>query len=108
VAPRHHDTRAGRSNVYVALNGQHYPTLDVAQKVGAPTLNIGLFIDAIINFLIIALVVFWIGKAAARLIRREAEQPTVPPHPTRTEILLEEIRDRLPARTSAAPAIDKT
>ena len=86
------------SNIFVALNGQDYPTLDAAQKAGAPTLNIGLFINAIINFLIIAFVVFWIGKAAARLIRKEAAEPTVPPQPTRSEVLLEEIRDRLPPR----------
>ena len=86
------------SNIFVALNGQDYPTLDAAQKAGAPTLNIGLFINAIINFLIIAFVVFWIGKAAARVIRKEAAEPTVPPQPTRSEILLEEIRDRLPPR----------
>jgi large conductance mechanosensitive channel len=46
---------------------------------------------------IIAFVVFWIGKAAARLIRKEAAEPTVPPPPTRAEVLLQEIRDRLPA-----------
>jgi large conductance mechanosensitive channel len=86
------------SNIFVALNGQDYPTLDAAQKAGAPTLNIGLFINAIINFLIIAFVVFWIGKAAARVIRKEAAEPTVPPQPTRSEVLLEEIRDRLPLR----------
>ena len=85
------------SNVFVALNGEHYPTLDAAQKAGAPTLNIGLFINAIINFLIIAFVVFWIGKAAARMMRREAAAPTVPPAPTRSEVLLEEIRDLLDA-----------
>ena len=85
------------SNVFVALNGEHYPTLDAAQKAGAPTLNIGLFINAIINFLIIAFVVFWIGKAAARMMRREAVAPMVPPAPTRSEVLLEEIRDLLDA-----------
>jgi large conductance mechanosensitive channel len=83
------------SNIFVALNGQHYPTLDAAQKAGAPTVNIGLFINALINFLIIALVVFWLGKAAARLMRREAEAPSAPPAPTRSEVLLEEIRDVL-------------
>ena len=87
------------SNVFVALNGQHYPTLEAAQKAAAPTVNIGLFINALINFVIIAFVVFWIGKAAARLIRREAEAPTVPPAPTRSEVLLEEIRDLLKARS---------
>jgi len=87
------------SNVFVALNGQHYPTLDAAQKAGAPTVNIGLFINALINFVIIAFVVFWVGKAAARMIRREAVAPTVPPAPSRSEVLLEEIRDLLKART---------
>ena len=85
------------SNVFVALNGQHYPTLEAAQKAAAPTVNIGLFINALINFAIIAFVVFWIGKAAARLMRREAEAPTVPPAPSRSEVLLEEIRDLLKA-----------
>ena len=85
------------SNVFIALNRQSYPTLEAAQKAGAPTLNIGLFINALINFLIIALVVFWIGKAAARLIRQEAEAPSAPPAPTRSEVLLEEIRDALRA-----------
>ena len=87
------------SNIFVALNGQSYPTLDAAQKAGAPTVNIGLFINALINFVIIAFVVFWVGKAAARLMRREAEAPSAPPPPTRSEVLLEEIRDLLKART---------
>ena len=86
------------SNIFIALNGQHYPTLDAAQKAGAPTVNLGLFINALINFAIIALVVFWIGKAAARLMRREAEAPSAPPAPTRSEVLLEEIRDLLKTR----------
>jgi len=86
------------SNIFVALNGQHYPNLAAAQQAGAPTVNVGVFINTLINFIIIALVVFWVGKGAARLMRREAAQPTVPPPPSRTEVLLEEIRDRLPPR----------
>ena len=86
------------TNIFVALNGQSYPTLDAAQKAGAPTVNIGLFINALINFVIIAFVVFWVGKAAARLMRREAEAPSAPPAPTRSEVLLEEIRDLLKTR----------
>ncbi|HEX3536011.1 MAG TPA: large conductance mechanosensitive channel protein MscL [Stellaceae bacterium] len=87
------------TNIFVALNGQSYPTLDAAQKAGAPTVNIGLFINALINFIIIAFVVFWVGKAAARLMRREAEAPSAPPAPTRSEVLLEEIRDLLRPRS---------
>ncbi len=41
------------SNVFWALNGQHYATLAEAQKAGAATLNLGLFINAIINFVIV-------------------------------------------------------
>lgn len=86
------------TNIFIPLNGQHYPTLDAAQKAGAPTVNIGVFINALINFLIVAFVVFWVGKAAARLMRREAEAPSAPPAPTRSEVVLEEIRDLLKAR----------
>jgi large conductance mechanosensitive channel len=39
------------SNIFIPLNGQHYESLDAAQKAAAPTINIGLFINAIINFL---------------------------------------------------------
>lgn len=87
------------TNIFVALNGQSYPTLDAAQKAGAPTVNIGIFINALINFVIIAFVVFWVGKAAAQLMRREAEAPSAPPAPTRSEVLLEEIRDLLKGRS---------
>ena len=90
------------SNIFVALNGEHYPSLDAAQKAGAPTLNVGLFVNAVINFLIIAFVVFWIAKTATRLMRREAVAPTVPPAPSRSEVLLEEIRDTLQARRAAS------
>ena len=92
------------TNIFVALNGQHYPTLDAAQKAGAPTVNIGVFINALINFVIIAFVVFWVGKAASRLMRQEAAAPTVPPAPTRSEILLEEIRDLLKRPSPEMPA----
>jgi large conductance mechanosensitive channel len=95
------------SNIFVALNGQHYPTLADAQKAGAPTVNIGLFINALINFIIIAFVVFWIGKAAARVMRREAAEPTAPPVPTASEVLLGEIRDILEAdRVQRQPAAE--
>jgi len=67
------------------------------------TLGSGLFINALINFLIIAFVVFWIGKAAARLMRCEAETPSAPPTPTRSEVLLDEIRDLLSKQSAEPP-----
>jgi large conductance mechanosensitive channel len=79
------------SNVFVALNNEHYATLEDARRAGAPTLNIGLFINAIIQFVIVSFAVFWVVKALTRLkIREDAVAK-----PSKTETLLEEIRDTL-------------
>src|SRR3954471_11566916 len=63
------------SNIFVSLNGQHYDSLDAAQKAGAPTLNIGLFINAMINFVIVSFAIFWVVKAMSRLTRKEEPPP---------------------------------
>ncbi len=81
------------TNVFVPLNGKHYDTLAQAQAAGAPTVNIGLFINAVIQFLIMALVIFWVVKAMARLNLRDLGAAAPPP--TKTELLLTEIRDLL-------------
>jgi large conductance mechanosensitive channel len=80
------------SNVFITLNGQHYATLADAQHAGAPTLNLGLFINAIINFVIIGFAIFWVVKALTRLHVREEAQAG-----PKTEELLSEIRDILKA-----------
>jgi large conductance mechanosensitive channel len=80
------------SNVFVALNGKHYDTLDLAKAGGAATVNIGLFVNAVIQFLIMAFVIFWVVKMVSRLYR---PKPAAPPPPTATELLLTEIRDLL-------------
>jgi large conductance mechanosensitive channel len=86
------------SNLFVALNGQHYDSLADAQRAGAPTLNVGLFINAIINFLIVGFAIFWLVKALTRLHLREDAQPG-----PKTETLLVEIRDILKAQAGTAP-----
>jgi large conductance mechanosensitive channel len=80
------------SNIFIPLNGQHYASLDAAQKAAAPTINIGIFINTIINFLIISFAIFWVVKAMSRVVRKEAPPE---PGPTKTELLLAEIRDLL-------------
>ena len=55
------------SNFFISLNGQHFDNLADAKKAGAPTLNYGLFINTMIEFLIIALVIFIIVKQVNRL-----------------------------------------
>jgi large conductance mechanosensitive channel len=82
------------SNIFYALNGQHYDSLTDAQKAGAPTVNIGVFINTVINFIIVALAVFWLVKVISRVIHREKAAAA----PARSEILLEEIRDILKQR----------
>ncbi|HST75352.1 MAG TPA: large conductance mechanosensitive channel protein MscL [Acetobacteraceae bacterium] len=82
------------SNIFFPLNGQHYDSLDAAQKAGAPTVNIGVFINTIINFVIIAFAVFWLVKLISTMIHKEKASAA----PARSEVLLEEIRDLLKQR----------
>ena len=86
------------SNVFFALNGQHYANLADAQKAGAPTINLGLFINSIIQVLIVSFAVFWLVKALTRLNVRHEETTTEPPPPSKSEVLLAEIRDLLKSR----------
>ena len=86
------------NNIFIPLNGQHYKSLDAAQKAAAPTINIGIFINTIINFVIISFAIFWVVKAMSRVVRKEAPPA---PGPTQTEVLLAEIRDLLATPTSA-------
>src|SRR5512147_862109 len=54
------------SSLFVSLNGQHYDTLAAAKAAGAPTLNYGLFINTVIDFLIVGFAIFlvirWVNK----------------------------------------------
>ena len=86
------------TNIFVTLKGQSEPTLADAQKAGAVTLNIGVFLNVVIQFLIVSLAVFWMIKVLTRLHVREEAAPAPPPPPPRSEVLLEEIRDLLAAR----------
>jgi len=66
------------SNLYFSLDGQQYASLAAAKEAGAATINYGIFINAIINFLIIALVIFFIIRALNRLMPKKAEAPAAP------------------------------
>jgi large conductance mechanosensitive channel len=80
------------SNVFITLSGQHYNSLAEAQRAGAATLNVGLFINTIIQFIIVGFAIFWTVKALSRLHLTEQKKD---PLPTKTELLLGEIRDLL-------------
>ncbi len=90
------------SNLFVVLKdglkaAPPYASLAAAQAAGAVTLNLGLFINTVINFLIVGLSMFIVVKAINRL-RRQHEEVPPPPAPPRSELLLEEIRDLLKRR----------
>jgi large conductance mechanosensitive channel len=72
-----------------------YASLEDAQKAGAVTLNFGVFINAVINFTIIAGAVFILVKGINRLRRQHEAAPAAAPAAPRQEVLLEEIRDLL-------------
>jgi len=80
------------SNFFLVLKGDEYPSLKAAQDAGAVSINYGIFINACINFLIVAFAVFLLVKQVNRF-RKEA--PATPPAPTTSEKLLMEIRDAL-------------
>jgi large conductance mechanosensitive channel len=84
------------SNKFVQLTGAGgAATLEKAKEAGA-TFAYGNFITVLINFLILAFVLFQLVKMSNRL--KKAEPPPAPPAPTKSETLLEEIRNALAKR----------
>jgi len=89
------------ANFFVTLKGGSFPTLEAAKTAGAVTINYGLFINAVIRFVIVAFAIFILVKQINRIRWEEAAAPTAPPAPTREEVLLTEIRDLLSSRLPA-------
>jgi large conductance mechanosensitive channel len=87
------------SDFFITLKGGGgYATLEQAKEAGAVTINYGLFINAIIKFVIVAFAVFILVKQINRLQRAEDEKPAPPAPPSQEVVLLTEIRDALRAR----------
>ncbi|HWU19304.1 MAG TPA: large conductance mechanosensitive channel protein MscL [Devosia sp.] len=89
------------SNLFIVLHNPGdvaVPSLAAAKAAGVATLNIGLFINAVVKFTIIAFVLFMVVKAINSLKRDAAKEPVEEaPAPTKEEVLLTEIRDALRA-----------
>ena len=80
------------TNIFIVLKGERLATLEATAKAGSVTLNIGVFLNAVIQFVIVAFAVFWLVKMLSRMQRKAEAAPAMPP---RNEVLLEEIRDLL-------------
>ena len=87
------------SDLFLALSEGSVPgpyaTLAAAQEAGAVTVNYGVFINAVISFLIVAFAVFMVVRSFNRLKKEEEAAPAAPPAPSAEETLLGEIRDLL-------------
>ena len=73
-----------------------FPSLDAAKKAGEPTLNYGVFLNTVINFLIVAFCIFIVVKAMNKLWKKPEAAPA---GPTEDQKLLMEIRDLLKAKS---------
>jgi large conductance mechanosensitive channel len=91
------------SELFVTLSGSgDYNTIAQAKEAGAVTWNLGLFINAVLKFLIVAVALFLLVQAFNRLRRKQdvaVDAPDAPVTPSRSELLLEEIRDLLSSRS---------
>lgn len=88
------------TDLYINLSGGEYASLEAAREAGAATINYGIFINAVITFVIVAWVLFFLVKGMNRLKRQEEEKSAEPAPPPREEVLLEEIRDLLKQQQS--------
>jgi large conductance mechanosensitive channel len=84
------------SNFFLTIKGPHLATLAEAQKASAVTINYGVFINALINFVIVAFVLFLLIRSVNRL--KAAPPPAEAPPTPEDVLLLREIRDSLKAR----------
>lgn len=75
------------ADLFIALDGNDYATLAAAQEAGAATLNYGNFISAVLNFLIMAFVVFLLVKGINAIAEKakKPEAPAAPAEPTTKE-----------------------
>jgi large conductance mechanosensitive channel len=92
------------SNLFLTLSQGEFPSLAAATQAGAATINYGVFINTLINFLIVAWALFFVLRAITRVrvkfeTQEQAAAAAPPPAPPRSEMLLAEIRDLLKARS---------
>jgi len=80
------------SNLFFTLKGPVEPTLADAMKAGAVTVNYGVFLNAVINFLIVATAIFFLVRLISKLYKAPAPPPA---GPSPEVVLLTEIRDLL-------------
>ena len=89
------------SNFFVSLNGQSYPTLAAAKAAGAPTVNYGVFVNTVIEFLIIAFVIFLVVRQVNRIL-------PPPPAPAPSTKDCPQCFTKIPLQAKRCPACTST
>ncbi len=83
------------SNLFIDLTGRGFSNLTAARAAGAPVVAYGVFINTIIDFLIVAFVIFLVIRQMNKMKKEQEKKPAPPPGPSKEEQLLTEIRDLL-------------
>jgi large conductance mechanosensitive channel len=87
------------TEMYINLSGGEFASLAAAKEAGAATINYSVFVNTVINFLIVAFAIFLVIKQMNKMKKKEEAKPAAPAAPPRDEVLLEEIRDLLKAKS---------
>ena len=86
------------SNLFINLGDGAFATLAAAEEAGAPIIKYGIFINTVLDFVIVAFAIFMVIRGMNKLKKEEEEAPAAPPEPSAEEKLLTEIRDALQQR----------
>jgi len=70
--------RVDFGSLFLNLSGTDYPSLAAAQEAGAPTINYGVFLNTVLDFVIVAFAIFLLIRQINRLKRKEEEKPSEP------------------------------
>lgn len=84
--------RVSFSDLFITLDGRQYASLAAAREAGAPVIAWGQFLQTVINFLVIAVAMFFLVRAVNKIYKRPSPPPAEPPAEVK---LLTEIRDLL-------------
>lgn len=86
------------SQLYVNLSDTTYDSLALAKEAGAPTVNYGVFLNSVLDFVIVAFAIFVVIRGMNKLKQEEEAKPEEPPKPSEEVQLLTEIRNALNKR----------
>lgn len=82
------------NNLFFSLDGGEYETVEAAVEAGGAIMTYGNFLQAVVDFIIIGFVIYWLLKGYEKTKKKEEAKPAAPKGPTQEELLIE-IRDEL-------------